>query len=717
MKRLLVTIALVNSGLWAAPPIPGVQNHWAGNTGGTLFNHIQNFIEDMKVKPDGSVLTYAFYDEGRRPRSVYKDGVVAGEHWDTASSNPHPSRRARRDSVTWRVKRDSATWNILHFYGRGFMGLTAAPPTGDNAPIIVSSLGDTIRSVVDPTALAFDNSGRLLVGDNGPDQNIKIFDVSGTPRLVETFGDLGGVFAGPVRGALGPKRFWGIRGLGVDASGKLYVGCTGMPMQVGGGTHIRAFSGLTPNASLLWEVLGLAFVNTLDADPDSAGSSLHKNSTRFHMDYNQPPGKSWSFAAVTVDPFKYPDDPRLHFSLESVWFRRIGGKRFLYLADMYSTSLAVIRFEEGSEIGIPTAFYPLLFSDTGTSWMRNLRPIWQGTDTSYATKRWMWRDDNGDGQVQKEEFHRFDLNFPFSYSIDVDDSGDIWWAGKPNIVQFPTGGLDAKGIPRYPPDKIRYYEVPFRDNNMYAMETRYLKQIDAMILSSGFVEQHPSTYYRYDHWQDTLRRKRDTGWTWRVDVPIKTRAPGTYEWHESVMDTCLYPKTMTADTGFVYVGYKDKGPDGWRNGEVSVLDAHTGNRVGWIAPGPETDYMSGWFDLWHALNVYVRPDGSRILMTEDDLSGKVMVYHWKPESVPQNMGVTASAAINPVSIRATRGMLDLRCPSNANWTLLVRSVEGSVLYQSTGIGPTSIPATWSKGIVFTELVVDKSRNVSPLYLP
>lgn len=660
----------------------------------------------MQVKPDGSVYTWAFYDEGRRPRSIYKDGKVAGEHWDVDTANPHPSRRAISGTTKWEIR---------NFYGKGFAGNLGAPPVGDSAPMVVSSNCDTIREVVDPTALAFDNQGHLLIGDNGPDQNIKIFDVSSSPKRIGTFGDSLGVFGGPVRGTVGPKRFWGIRGLGVDAQGRLYVGCTGMPMQVGGGTHIRCFSDMTKNASLVWEVLGLAFVNTLDVDPQSGGTSLYKNATRFDMDYNKPPGKSWSFSAVTVDPFKYPDDPRLQFSLESVWFRRIGGKRFLYLSDMFSQCLVVMRFEDNSEIGIPTAFYPLLYSDTGSSpWAKGKHPIWQGTDTSYAYHRWMWRDDNGDGQVQKEEFHRFDLDFNYTYAFDVDDSGDIWWGGKPRIVQIPAGGLDSKGIPRYPTDKIRSYQVPFQDNNGYVMELRYLKQIDAMILSSGFIGQHPSTYYRYNHWVDTA--KRDTHWTWRSDVPVKQLPAGNYEWDEAVMDTCLYPKAMTADTGYIYVGYKDKGPDGWRNGEISVLDAHTGTRIGWIAPGPETNYMSGWFDIWHALNVYVRPNGERILTAEDDLDGKIMVYRWNPTVSKVDPGPPAGVS-NRRNLSISHDGLRLDVAQRANWILNIRSLDGRTLLHSSGTGPSLVPSRLRSGIVYADLDAEGVRQTISILVP
>src|SRR5262249_23284733 len=44
-----------------------------------------------------------------------------------------------------------------------------------------------------PSALYFDaSSGLLMVGDEGPDMNIKLYSVTGAPQLVGTFGVQGG---------------------------------------------------------------------------------------------------------------------------------------------------------------------------------------------------------------------------------------------------------------------------------------------------------------------------------------------------------------------------------------------------------------------------------------------------------------------------------------------------------------------------------------------
>ncbi len=78
-----------------------------------------------------------------------------------------------------------------------------------------------------PSALYADSArGQLLVGDQGPDFNIKVYDhLTGTPVLANTFGVQGGYLntVTGMRGETGAKRFTRIVGIGRDTTGKLYV--------------------------------------------------------------------------------------------------------------------------------------------------------------------------------------------------------------------------------------------------------------------------------------------------------------------------------------------------------------------------------------------------------------------------------------------------------------------------------------------------------------
>ena len=79
-----------------------------------------------------------------------------------------------------------------------------------------------ITGLVDPTALAIENKDRLLVADNDPGQQVLIYDISGTPKLIGTFGDEGAIYSGTL-GEVGELKLNGVTGVGTDAAGNIYV--------------------------------------------------------------------------------------------------------------------------------------------------------------------------------------------------------------------------------------------------------------------------------------------------------------------------------------------------------------------------------------------------------------------------------------------------------------------------------------------------------------
>jgi hypothetical protein len=102
-----------------------------------------------------------------------------------------------------------------------------------------------------PSALYFDApSTQLMVGDQGPDMNIKKFDITGTPTLAGTFGVQGGYLDTTTgkKGQVGAQRFTRVVGIGKDTSGNLYVlnNPWGGTWDLGrdGGTDIHTYSSL-----------------------------------------------------------------------------------------------------------------------------------------------------------------------------------------------------------------------------------------------------------------------------------------------------------------------------------------------------------------------------------------------------------------------------------------------------------------------------------------
>jgi hypothetical protein len=744
-------------------PLPST-THWIANTSGLPPTHIQNFIEHMNVDPDGKVLTSSFYDEGGNPGGVYKDGAL----WWRWYNN----RTIRSDSL---VTRNGSTWIIRNFYGRAFLGRTGPGPTGRSGPMIVSSKGDTIFSdsalaaakygnvvgnpgelpwIVDPTAIAETNDGKLMVASNGPDQNVRVVHVppGGALRMdtILSLGAKGGVFAGPVPGLAGDRRFWGIRGLGTDSVGRIYVGNTGMPMQVGGGTDIRCFDRLdsaTPagldTGRMLWKVQGLAFVNTADFDPDSNGTSVFKNAERFHMDWSKGPGRSWSLAAVTIDPFKYPHDPRLSESLEEVWVRRIGGKLFLFLNDMVGSGFYVIRFEQGSEIGIPVGRFGMCFDALDDSITRGIAPTWDPEVGDNWKLRWMWVDRNGDGFYQKEEFSTFKLDCGCPSATSVSDGGDILY-GCGDVGRIPSNGLDANGIPgwdaskitkvpaselfpvdtTFPPD-VRLGAGYLLNGSEYRMH--YISKSDAMLVTSGRKSTFFDVVARWDDWSKPSRKL-----SWVVPVDCKWPSDGKDVSLDVNSWDAISPVSITADTQYMYVTYMDKGPDTvvvdmildptqsiWgRNrtalrGEITVWDMKhltpfydsttkkswpRPTRVGTIIPDGSVGHRAGATDLWYALNVAVQSDGTRLISAEEDGWGKVLIHRWCPageacsESVGTRPGIRPKPSLEVVSRGRELRILGDIAPRSS---ILVTDLRGRrITSWSNGSEPTiTLPAT------------------------
>jgi hypothetical protein len=642
LSPLLVLLGL----LQGASPRLSATVHWLANTSGRPENHIQNFIEDMSVVyvpgnqfPKPLVLTKSFWDEGQAPNAAYHDGRRIDKNWWVASTN---SRMAARGRDTCR---------IVNFYGRAFLYKLPPPPVGDSAPHVACNDGTTFRGIEDPTAIAFDRDGNLLVADNGPDQDLKILSRTKDGwTIARTFGVRGGVFSGPVPGATGPRRFWGIRGVGVDSAGNVYVGNTGIPMQTMGGTDIRVFSG--QDSSLLWQVQGLAFVNSAEAEPGTDGRSVHLVSKRFAMDWNQPPGKSWTFAGVTLDPFRFPDDVRIQAPMATAWIRVIEGRKFLFTTSMRSDYLAVFRFLPGEEIAAPCAVFTVAGTTAGP-WMDSIRPTFPaGTPLN---RRWAWQDLDGDGRVQAREFTVFDIVYPYVKAIDIADDGTIRLGGR-GITVVPFAGLDAGGVPRWNLSRIRKETVPYTEGSGDALRLRYLQDIDLMLVS-GSESKYPSFLHAIRNWSDSVNRRQT-----RIAFPYLDSGPSVLPRLDVNTYDMVLPAGFTADSEFVYVAHGDRGPDavcvdleGSKGpkggtmkcrGEISVLSLATGERIGHLAPDSSVGWYAGATDIFHPLTVTVRADGQRIVFAEEDGKGKIFAYQWCP---PDKLCQGSLAARSPPS--------------------------------------------------------------------
>lgn len=650
MKNVFSLVLILMSLLIADTTQLTYTNHWAANTGGTPETHVQNFVEDM-VMYDNNTSTFPEESQFLLTGSAWDEGHCG--YCGLKTSNGEQLGKTDfqifidvtySDTATYRGNKCFIQnfWGRASFFKRNYVGNLGPVPTNGSAPYVTCSDGNIITQsqVMDPSALAFDSLGNLWVSDAGPSHNIKIFKkVLGTFGLLRTFGDSGGVYAknkkGPKNyrsGATGDRRFWGIRGIAIDASGDFYVASSGIPQQSMGGTDIRKYSHV--DSSFLWKQQGLSFVNSASSDPASGGTQIYQNNGRFKMDYTKSPGSSWSFEGVTVDPFKYPDDPRLVIPMQATWIRRINGKLFQFNSDMVGGYMAVFRFTDTSEIAIPQA-YICAYEDRTNVWGYDSAPAFIRNETNKRV-RWYWIDNNGDGKHQQSEFGLYENWNLYNKALDVDENGNIWFGGIGDVDNYfrnggisviRTNGINSNGVLTFDIGDIQRYNVPYSTNGGMCNKIKHIVPNDVLYMAEGPDEYFMTTIRVYDHFTSNIRRNQvcsvDLGTDFNGQYPNIHLDQGT--------DQMTLPMGFTADADYIYVGYLDLGRYSRVRGEITVYDAHTCSPVGWIGPTSVTGGFGSPVDMPNgAIQVTNSPGGWKTITIEEDGSGKIMVYRWHP---------------------------------------------------------------------------------------
>ncbi len=460
-----------------------------------------------------------------------------------------------------------------------------------------------ITDVVEPSAIAVDRQGRLLVAENGPRQQVLIYKIEDQPVQVGTLGSKGGVYSG-VPGEVKDLKLYGLTGVGTDSAGNIYVNSNGFNWS---GTDLRKFS---PSGKLLWQLLGLMFVDNADADSKTDGVDVFTKQEQFLMDYGKSAGKQWTYKAYTLNPFKYPQDPRLHTSPDATWVRRIKGKPFVFLTDMYESFLQIYRFnpDKDGKIAIPAGMFVGTHGGGGKSMRGNWPP------DQPETGEWIWRDRNGNGKFEKNEYDT-SKDYPYIGGWWVDSKGDVWKTlrTEDGIRHYPLQGLDDHGNPIYTYRSMQKQKTPSIFTDLRRIE--YLPETDTMYLS-GFTVDHPATgddtkvvgseIVRFDNWSQGNSTPR-----WRIVVPYDTT--GKREVATAAMSVAGdYVFAVTVKTAEVY-----------------VYHAKTGATVQKLKPGPEVAGESGWIDIPYGIRAFRRANGEYLVFVEEDAKGKVIVYRLK----------------------------------------------------------------------------------------
>jgi hypothetical protein len=575
---------------------------------------------------------------------------------------------------------------------------------GFGTPVIdhYDHAGTWINSITLPAggqvaALWIDRTGALYVGDDGPDQNIKIYaGLETTPALVATFGEKGGVYAKPNPGTVGPLRFHGITGVGTDNQGNIYVSenGSGFAPSSGGNGHGAVLQSYAWYGSLNWSVEGLEFVSLSDVDPGSE-NDVYDSYHHFVMDYNQPPGHEATYVADTVDPNLFPQDVRLTGFGQYTQVQRIKGRKFLFVGGQGGNFLAVYRFghvpggENLKEIAIPCAGFDYNFG--GPAFI--VHP---------ANGEYMWRDLNGDGQMSMDEiFQPANPGGQFGNSWWVDTNGDVWQVigtyGQLAIRRYLFQGFDQFGAPIYDYQHVQSYAYPAEfasPNDASVWEAIFVPRDSAggTLYLAGNYPYPPifggyagnfSAIARYDHWDKGNRTP-----TWITPPPYDMDPNNTWA-----------PNAFSVSGGFVFADF-------WVPHYIAAFNAKTGQYVGKFVPGNNVGGPNnvGNTDINQSIQAYRRADGEILVFQEEDYQAKTLMYRWTPpDSLP-----TYGNPRPPANLQATSDDE----AANLTWTLGAGALDTNIYKSATSGGPYTLV---KGGVGGNEVIDTFISNTQPTY--
>ena len=561
---------------------------WVGNSfSGADDKWVQNFFIHMNTAPDGSCFTWSHWDEGGKKFGVYKDASVIGNK----DTKPNSLKAIDKQNRTWTI--DVQYTDPKH-------------QEWDFVPKGILCDGKEIKlpDLFQPTALAIANHGELIVADSltGPRQQVLFYDISDLehPKLTKAFGDYGGISSGKP-GQVTPTKFWGIRGVGVDAQDNLYVAMSEM------GTVLRKFA---PDGKMAWELYGHFFVDVACADPTSDGRDVWAVQEHYAMDYTQPAARQAKWLGYSLDRHKYPNDPRgLMFvkqqgehGLTSPQIVYLKGRRFMFVGGMFASNfINIFRYDdEGKgEIAIPSGLI--------MQWGNRL----YNTDQSWPPHRpqntpFIWRDTNGDGDYQANEYAPNTERVkpgPFF----VDKRGNIWMAY--GFFRYDFQGLDARGNPIYSADKITVMDMPKGMTNV--ARVNYDTDTDTLVAAEQGIDE---------------KGKSDMRHIGRIFVCRKYLAGNR--------DATSFTSGAGKEAGCVAVAGEYAFSGGWNErGRIHVNRLTDGAPLGIFDPGPTLGGVdkTGWIDLLTGITAHKQADGTYLVFVEEDFRAKCIIYRWKPE--------------------------------------------------------------------------------------
>ena len=386
----------------------------------------------------------------------------------------------------------------------------------------------------------------------------------------------------------------------MDAPGNVYVAMSEM------GTVLRK---LSPEGKLVWEVYGHFFVDVACADPLTDGQDVWAVQEHYVMDYAQPASRQSHWKGYSLDRHQYPHDPRgLMFvkqqgehGLTSPQIVYLKGRRFMFVGGMFASNfINIFRYDRDGlgEMAIPSGLI--------MQWGHGLYNTDQlGPPGRPEGKTFIWRDLNGDGEYQADEYApNTDRVRPGPFY--VDQRGNLWMAY--GFFRYDFQGLDAQGNPIYSADKITVMDKP--KGMQEVARVCYDADADTLVAAEQGVDEHGRPDMRH---------------IGRIFV-CQHYLAGNRNSISLISGAGSEAACMATAGAYVFSG-------GWKErGRVQVNRLSDGAAVGVFDPGAVVGGVekTGWVDILTGITAHHQRDGTYLVFIEEDYRAKSILYRWKP---------------------------------------------------------------------------------------
>lgn len=494
--------------------------------------------------------------------------------------------------------------------------------------------GPEITDFEKPLSVAINQRGQLLVGGLNDHSQLWVYDISGTPTKVGTFGAEKGIFGAKTEGAFTDlaKLHW-IRSIAVDAEDSIYTGCCYGTFWGG------CVEKWDPSGSLRWRVFAGTSLDSAGIDPENE-SEVYSKYHHYSLDYSKTtPGTEWSLKGFTVNRFKYPTDTRVDQNTDvgsrclGAGAYRIGGKLFIARSNQEGYRWELYRQETSTEGEV---LVPSVVMGAGTE-SRN--KFYNPT-----TKTWY-------AKPKKSNLYN-------QYWCIAKNGDMLTIADNPDkIIHYKFGGLDTNSNPIWDSANATLTAAPELKNTR---KFHYDSDEDVMYLTGDNPGEEWGTFLKIKRFNNWLGGNRVSSFTATVPYNDTQYTPDlNYGGGQAIAFS------VAGDYMFVLYGY----------GHIRVLDKTDGHLVGTLVQSVANGWRgsAGQVDADYGMTATKLSNGEYILLFENAAWANIMIQRWCPSG-------DCPPVTPKLKMKADAAQVEL------NWPLLP---SGFKAQQSVSLGPSA----------------------------